>query len=129
MLNADPQPGADERPQQQRIADVEDPQPGHQLGEQDGGRLRGKHLVTPPMVGDAAGDHAKHRVDAPVNPACQPATRRTGHDKRANEAAPRGKHEQGADNRDHQTGSKRHHHGISSTVDGHDEPTEVSALR
>ena len=66
------------------------------------------------MVGDAAGGHAKRRVDDPVNPACQPAAGRTGHNKRADDAAPRGKHEQGADNRDHRAGSKRHHHGISS---------------
>src|SRR4029077_15715682 len=50
----------------------------------------------------------------PVNPACQPATGRTGHNKRADNTAPRGKHEQSTDNRDHQAGSKRHHHGISS---------------
>src|SRR6476660_1627276 len=66
------------------------------------------------MVGDSAGGHAKRRVDDSVNPACQPATGRAGHNKRADEAAPRGKHEQGADNRDHRAGSKRPHHGISS---------------
>ena len=117
-----------ERPQQQHVAEEGDPQPGDQLREQDRGSLGGKHLVTPPVIGDGAGYEPEHPVHAPVHPPCQPAADLAGHDQGPDDAGPCREHERERRRRRPPSGQRAGPPwGSPWTVGGYAEPTEARA--
>ncbi len=84
-----PQAFGGERPHQQHEPQVEERQPGEQLGHQDGRRLPGEPPVAALVVGHRGRHHVVDTIHDLVHPPGQPAADQPRHDDRHDHGSPR----------------------------------------